>query len=354
MNGAQSPSALEAKVYLGEILGKAGQLDKADALMRRSIAALREQLPGDDLRLAAALGFHGVLLADRRDFEQAEAVFNEALAIRRAKAGPDGQQIALIQSHLGRINHEQGRPLQAIAHLQAALDINADAGNSGTLSDAVSRMNLGAMYEEVGDYAEAIALFRRALEIARAQGRSGLIEAVAHQSLGRALMLSGDAEESRAQLEVPIGAIDAPDWALQRGRQRVHLAEWHRRFGTLADALRYVEEAESNLQDIGGAAHPRTAAVLRLRGLIALQERRVPDAKRHLKQARALLVAARNKRYIGVGELDLDLAELALAAGDLAAARRQLAQARDILADQLHAAAPMRERIARLAARLAG
>lgn len=351
--GADDVRTLRTRIYLAEALFNADRRDEARALMDASIAKMRATLPPDDLDLISALGFHGVLLRELGESDAAEDVFLEILAQRQSLLERDSQKIAIVHNNLGRVYYDQGRTFEAIEQYQAAFDAGAREGADEDPSRAIDYMNLASLYEEVSDFERAEPLMRAGVAILEANpGAVGFLLPLGRQNFGRLLMLAGKADEARAWLERPIEDKPDKDWAMERGRQRIHLAEWHRRYGAADEARRWLDAAEANLADIGGAESPRRAAIERNRGLLALARGDYAAARAELESARARLVAARSETYVGVGELDLELADLERRAGDIALARTLLALARATLDPLLAPNAPQRERIARLAREL--
>jgi tetratricopeptide (TPR) repeat protein/tRNA A-37 threonylcarbamoyl transferase component Bud32 len=349
VDGPDSPPALTYQVYLSEALYNAGRADEARALMDSSIAKLRAALAPDDLQLITALGFYGVLLRDLGDAEAAERVFLEILAQRQSLLERDSQKIAVVHNNLGRVYYNQGRSLKAIEQFRAAYETGSRSGTENDPSRALDLLNLASLYEEVGDYAQAEPLMRRGSEILEASTEDvGQLLPLSRQNLGRLLMLAGKAEESRYWLEKPIDPKPDRDWAFERGRQRIHLADWHRRFGDRAQARQWLAEAEAHLDDIGGPESPRIAAIERIKGQLAAADGDIAAAIALLESASARYVKAVGDRYVGVGDLALELATVAQSAGQVERARRELARAHDILDPLLSDAAPQHARMAAL------
>jgi tetratricopeptide (TPR) repeat protein/predicted Ser/Thr protein kinase len=348
--GPEATQTLRSQVYLGEALYNAGRHDEARVVMEDSIGRMRARLPADDLDLVSALGFHAVLLRDLGQTEAAEAVFLEILAQRQSLLEADSQKIAIVHNNLGNVYYLQGRTREAIEQFQAVYDIGAREGSEQDPSRALDMINLASLYEEVGDYVRAEPLMRQGAAILEANvDEVGFLAALVRQNLGRLLMLAGQADEARTWLEIPIPDKADKDWAMERGRQRIHLADWHRRYGRAEDARHWLAEAEANLADIGGAQSPRIAAIERVRGQLAAAAGDADAARTDLEAARTRLVQARGERYVGVGDLHLELADLAWSSGDRATARRELTQAVEILDPVLAGTAPQRTRIERLA-----
>jgi serine/threonine protein kinase len=351
-DGAQAIDTLRYRVSLAEILSRGARKDEARRMMEESLAGLRARLAPDHPVLLSALGFYGVLLRDNGDSEGAERIFLEILRHRQSMLGVDSHKVALTHNNLGGVYYNRGDTWKAIEQFRAAHEANARAGSERDPARALGMMNLAALYEEVGDFESAEPLMRDGAQILAGHDDAGVLEASSTQNLGRLLLLAGKSAEARIWLEKPIPDHGGPDYALERGRQRIHLAEWHRRFGDPQQAWFWLEKAEDNLADVGGPDSPRVAAIKRLRGLLLDAKGDYAGARRELEAARERLVAARRPRYVGVGDLSLDLAEVALHAGDDATARRELQHAHRILEPQLAPQAPQRERLAAAAKRL--
>jgi eukaryotic-like serine/threonine-protein kinase len=346
-DGPDAVDTLRYQVYLGEALYNAGRNDEARLIMDQSIARLRATQPPDSLELIASLGFYGVLLRDLGESAAAEAVFLEILTHRQALLEGDSQKIAIVHNNLGRVYYDQGRTRDAIVQYQAAYDLGARDGADEDPSRAIDNLNLGSMYEEIGDYAAGSVLMRRGLAILEKDPQDvGFLLTMARQNLGRLLMLAGQAEESRVLLEQTIDTREDRDWAMERGRQRIHLADWHRRFGDASEARRWLAQAEANVADIGGADSPRVSAIERVRGLLAAAAGDHAAARKDLASARERLRAARGDAYVGVGELDMELAAISASLGERDRAQRELASARRILDPVLSERAPQRARLA--------
>ncbi|MCK7592052.1 protein kinase domain-containing protein [Pseudomarimonas salicorniae] len=351
LEGSESLDAWRYEVYLGEMLYNASRDEEALSVTRRAVAGLGTALGGDHPDFVSALGFYGNLLHSLGDNAAAEEVFLRILAHRERLLQRDSQKLALIHNALGTVYYNTGRSLEAIDQFRAALEIGAREGSRDDPSHAIDLMNLASLYEQVGDYAPALPLMRRANAVFETDpDNAQSLLPQSRQNLGRLLMLAGEAEESRRWLEMPIGERPDRGWITERGRQRLHLAEWERRFGTRDQALRWMREAEGRLEDIGGAGSPRAAQLARTRGLIAFADGEAQRARAELEGARARLLAARGERFVGLGEIDLDLAEVALSEGRPVEARELLARARRILDPVLAPAAPQRVRLQALEA----
>ena len=351
LHGADHADTHEARVFLAEMMRTDGRYEAAEPLMADAVAGLRRRLAADDERLVSALGFQAELLREVGKRRQAEAVLLEVLQHRGRRQERDSNQLALVHSALGSVYYEDGRTREAVEQLLASLRISERILDAFDPSLGIDYNNVAALYEEMGDYQASEPLMRRALEIAAASSADQpLLHMQYRQNLGRLLMLAGKPEEARDWLEKPIDAGEGEGFRVQAWRQRLHLAEWERRYGSAAKAHDYVAEAERTVDDIGGVESARYAQLLRTRALLASAAGRRDAARRDLEQALVTLRAARGETYVGVGELLLDLADLDLLDRDAKAANARLASARPILEPVLAPAAPQRARLEALSA----
>jgi tetratricopeptide (TPR) repeat protein len=351
LSGADGADALEARVYLAEMLRTDGRLEEAEPVMRDAVDGLRRRLPGDDERLIGALGFQAELLREVGKRREAENVLLEMLEHRGKLLERDSNQLALVHSALGSVYYEDGRTREATVQLLASLQIGERILDAFDPSLGIDYNNVAALYEEQGDYEAAEPLMRRALNIATASGQEQpLLHLQYRQNLGRLLMLAGKQDEALEWLQREIPQGEGEGFRIQRWRQRLHLAEWERRHGDAAKAAAHIVAAERTVEDIGGVESARYAQLLRTRGLLARAAGRLADARKDLEQAMTILAAARGETYVGVGELMLDLADLDLQANDAKAASVRLQAARPILDPVLAPTAPQRARLEALSA----
>ena len=353
--GAGHAVPSEIELYLAELHALADRPAAARALLDAPVARLRKALRADDPVLLNALTIQAMVLRESGEGEAAAQVLDDVLQHRRAVLAEDSWLIASVHNALGQVRYEQGRSLEAAAQFGAALE----AGRRSLADDdpalAEHLNNLGELYEELGVPSRGLPLLREALAIAqRAPEGQELLVVRYRQNLGRMLLLAGEESESFFWLSQPVPAIDDPRYRLQAARQRLHLAEWHRRFGEAAQAARLLDELEATLPDLGGAAGHRWAFALRIRA--ALQEAAgQPGAARELlASALDIATGSRGERWPGTGLVLLQRAELEESAGHRDAARRWSRRAAAVLEDGLMPDAPdlvrlraLRERVGR-------
>jgi serine/threonine-protein kinase len=332
--GPASDEAADAEMYLSELLRFAGRHEEAAVLVEEALAHLRALHPEGHPELLSALSIQAELLREMGDTAGAEAVLSGILAHRQAMLAADSELLALVHSALGSVYYEQGRTRDATAQFLETLRISERSFAADDPTMAVDYNNVASLYEEQGDYPAAEPMFRRAVAIMEQHPDDHLPRlAQFRQNLGRLLLLAGKAGEAREWLEIPVPEMEGEiaSMALQRARQALHLAEWHRRYGDADDAARWLERVEDQVDAIGGRGAPRYAQALRTRALLSVARGAAQAAREDLLAARALLVEGRGERYVGVGELALDLAGLALGQGQREEAARWLAEAERIL-----------------------
>ncbi len=352
--GEDSIETAQAEVYLAEAMTVGGRAREAGPLMARAIAKLRRGLAPDDFGLLSALSFQATQLREAGDADAAEQVLLELIAQRQALLDADSGLLANAYSALGSAYYEQGRTREAAAMLIETLRIGEHTLAPDDPSIAIDLNNVAALQEEMGDYAAAEPLMRRALAIIAQRPEEHAVRlAQFRQNLGRLLLLSGQRAESLELLSLEVGDGEQSGWGVQRSRRRLHLAEWHRRWGDAREAERWLDEAEAHVDEMGGREAARYAQLLRTRALLRRSQGDSEAARALLVDARAVLASTRGETYVGIGEIELDLAELAASRRDFAAAGAHLSAARERLDPVLVEAAPQRGRLQRLQEALA-
>jgi eukaryotic-like serine/threonine-protein kinase len=347
--GRDSLDALRVAAFRSEVLRDSGRAPEARAELERLLSVMQARLPEDHPRLLEAYGYYANTLLLLDDTARAQEVFERMLVHRQRLLEQDRSPLGFVHNGLGTLYYQQGRTREAAEQMTLALAIGERTLGPDDSSLALDINNVGSLYEEMGDYVRAEPLLRRAYAIMeRAQADRPAQFAQFRQNLGRLLMLAGKADEAFPLIEAPIADEPGDPWAMQRARRAFHRAEWQRRYGDPGQAAVLLDEAAPLIDAVSGRNSARYAALLRSRGLLSMAIGSTADARQQLQEARALLAAARGERYIGVAEIDLDLAELDLRNADREAARARLYAAAPIIDEVAAVTAPQRSRLAEL------
>lgn len=143
---------------------RAGRVDEAEGLFRRSLAFFEQAEGPDHLDVAAVLGNLGALLEDKCDYQAAEECYVRAAAITEAieddsQSYEDDRDVARLRlqslDNLGRIHRTHGRYAQADLVVRRALDFAEWAFGSESLEASGALNNLGMLGKFAGWFDEA-------------------------------------------------------------------------------------------------------------------------------------------------------------------------------------------------------
>jgi tetratricopeptide (TPR) repeat protein len=274
---------------------RTGQLDRAEALARESLAIVEASLPDPHQRRSSALDSLRQVLIDSRKFDEAIALGLRVIAMDEATRGPGHTALGTDHNTLGFTYMLSGDYANAAAHFRSALaiaetipdndrraaiyraDLGYSTGLGGDLAEArqliesalarfraqpeVDYSEVSSALEKLGDlerrsghFDEALATYRQSDEIYRNYLKTGPTEWHARTliGLGRTLAESGRNDlQAEGALREAIAKMTAPPTRLSplRVEAKAALAELLNRNGNAADARRYVQEAsgEANL-----------------------------------------------------------------------------------------------------------
>src|SRR6185312_5174315 len=154
----------QAELYetLGSIYQQLGNYDRADTLLRASLAERRALFQSDNPDIANSLLALGLLFDARAQYDSAEILIRQALAMQQ-RALPHGDPaIAKTTSALGRLFEDQGRYPDAIATLDQAVQLLSARGSQPSdLDAAITELANAHFY--AGHYAISDSLNQRAL-----------------------------------------------------------------------------------------------------------------------------------------------------------------------------------------------
>ena len=237
----------QAELYetLGSIYQQLGNYDRADTLLRASLAERRALFQSDNPDIANSLLALGLLFDARAQYDSAEILIRQALAMQQ-RALPHGDPaIAKTTSALGRLFEDQGRYPDAIATLDQAVQLLSARGSQPSdLDAAITELANAHFY--AGHYAISDSLNQRALLMDRS--------------------LYGPRHPNVADDLINLGAIQYE-------------------YGHYFAAERYYRDALAIIRAWYGENNPETASALTMLGRTLIDENKYDEAAQLLTEA---------------------------------------------------------------------
>ncbi len=378
--GPEHVDTAETRQHLGMVLGLAGELPRALSELRHALASLEAQLPATDPRLVKARLSLGEIERENGELDHAEATLRRAL---EEPVALEPRTLADARSALANVLLLAGHFAEAkTLALAAAHDLEALAAPPSDLADAYN--SLGEICRNRNELAEAETYLRRALAtfppamrgsneegatynnlgaVLRARGEYAAAAAAYEEALAVLLRLHGDehhfvgtTRQNLAKLELELGDLGAAEkHARQALASLSHtLAPEHSRLGlawrTLAEILRdqgrlaaardAAERGADLLARAVDAPHPWLAASDETLGSILLALGRLPAAEAALERSLAAWEKTVGPRASGTADVRLSLATLAARRGHPEEERRLLGEAIEIYQQSLGADHP--------------
>jgi len=152
---------------MARLYGNLGLYDRAEPLIRESLALRRELFAPPHAAIASALDFLGTVVHRRGDYQGAEALFRESLAMRRELYEPPHMDLAESLNNLSWCLGDQGRDQEAVDLDQEALDMRRALKGDRDPDVAQSLNNIASGLYSQGRLDEAEPLWREALALRR-------------------------------------------------------------------------------------------------------------------------------------------------------------------------------------------
>ncbi|HEV3201339.1 MAG TPA: tetratricopeptide repeat protein [Bryobacteraceae bacterium] len=151
---------------LGAHYVEVGRLDKAEALLRKSLAIYSALLPGDSIPLALVRNALANLMVGDRRYDEAGTLIEASLITFRKHPAPGSGEEAVGLNNLGVVRRYQGKNQEAIELFEQSIRITET--ELGPSHPALLRAlnNLATMYAAAGRHDDADAAFQRAVSIA--------------------------------------------------------------------------------------------------------------------------------------------------------------------------------------------
>lgn len=304
----QPRNLARALVWLGEIQSLAGDLPRAEILLRRGLAMLELALGTSHPEVAAARNSLAIVYQAQGLPGRAEPLHQRALSMQQSVLGPDHVAVATSLNNLAILYKGQGLYERAERLYQRALDIQEKALGPRHLAVASSLANLATLYQVEGRYAEAEALLRRALGIqveTLGAGHPSVALSLSHLSAAYA------AQARYAEAEpLALRALAIRRAAL--GESHLEVADSLSALAALVLARRDASQAEpfarralSIREATLGESHPDVASSLEQLAQVHLARQRLDDALPLLWRSLALSEAHLRREGLDFSELRL-------------------------------------------------
>ncbi|MBL1216709.1 MAG: hypothetical protein D8M59_04360 [Planctomycetes bacterium] len=191
-----------AQSTLADVLERKGALDEAESLYRENLVIRRAD---DEGGLNEAKGLHnlGAFLGRHGQYQEARPLLVKALDIRRAKYPPTHYNIANSLMALARTYRGEGDHETSVPMYEEALAIYQKGRPEGHRSITNAHRSLGEAYESVGQHAEALAQFRIVQDLVEQHESDDLARRIDSRSdIARILIAIDGQEEARSLLKM--------------------------------------------------------------------------------------------------------------------------------------------------------
>jgi serine/threonine-protein kinase len=242
--GTDNPEVAQSLLSIGKLMDAQAEYDSADALVTRGLAMMKRHLPLDDPRVWKASVAAGTILYDKGDYDRSIAILSEAVRLAEAQA-PASADLGFALSELANTHFYAGNYAISDTLNRRALAIDRRFYGNKHPHVADDLMNLGQIQFEMQNFAEAERFDSEALVITRAWYGN------AHPETASNLTLLGRALVSQKKLD--------------EGAQ------------VLREAVEVQERAY-------GPVHPRVASALNELGRVAQQQGNLGEAEKDFRR----------------------------------------------------------------------
>jgi serine/threonine-protein kinase len=317
---------------LGTAARLSGDLDRAETLLRRSVALREESFGTDSLEAAASLEDLGKAQRMAARFAEAAATLERALAIRRQRLPPRDPAIAASLDALAGVHWALGHYREATDMVERAVAV-MEAGRPDDAEVDRMRGNLGQALEAIGELERARGVYQRMLEHAeRLGGPEGPNVVFAVLGLGTCALADEDFTAARKYLERAVslklkeyGSSHSSTAEAQRvlGSALVGDGEW-------AAGRALLDTAVATDEDLLGPRHPELASALVASGRAYLGAGQLDRAAADFSRALEIREQALGASATQVGEVLVEKATLELTRQEPALAEPLLRRALEI------------------------
>ncbi len=259
-----SPSYVQTNQIASSDLEQAGTKLYREGRFAEAATAFQEaaqtyEAQGNSLRQALNLSNLSLAYQQLGLWSQAEAAIDQSLEILQANNSPNSNQIAAQSLNIqGKLQFSQGKVESALETWKQATEVCTQLGDIvGAIN---SRINQAQALQTLGFYRRALDLLIEVKEDLNTQSDS-LTKVVGLRSLGEALQLSGNLEESRTVLESSLAIARQIDAGDQISATLFSLGNTARSEGKMEDALGFYQQAAAT------ASFPQTKVKAQLNQL---------------------------------------------------------------------------------------
>jgi CHAT domain-containing protein len=194
---SKGPENLQNLIQQGQVLYEAGRLVEAQELLQR--VSQQYQARGDKLRQAVTLSNLALVFQQRGMFIEATKAINDSLQLLSPQGSKQHLQVQAQTLEIqGSLQLEQGQAEQGLKTWERSEKTYAQISDkSGIIR---SRINQAQALQVLGFYRRALTMLTEVGKNLQSQPDS-LTKAVELRSLGNALQLTGDLEQSRQVLQ---------------------------------------------------------------------------------------------------------------------------------------------------------
>lgn len=206
LGGRDDPRIASALEWMSVSLAELGRLEEAEAPMRQAVEMYRRLDPEPNEALASALASFTDLLRTRGSYAEAFEVGAEALAMAREVFGPEHLEVASALNQHASTLSRWGRPEQAIPYVEEGLAIRRAVFDGSHVEVAASLGNLANILVGLERLDEALEPRRASTDMMRDIFPDGhpYVAAGTH-SLGALLSQMGRVEEAEQMLREALG-----------------------------------------------------------------------------------------------------------------------------------------------------
>ena len=203
------PELADALSSLGNLRRHTGDMARAEAELRESIAVSGRAKASENIDIGPTLNSLAILLRTRNP-DEALRLYQRAYDVATRKQGYENGEAGIILANIGSIHTLQHRFSQARVSLERALALVEKFNGPGDHRLAGILGNLAIVHKELGDNDRALAMSRRDLELSsHALGARHPIIGTIWLNMSRITARSGDLEEALRQVEKSLEVLGA-------------------------------------------------------------------------------------------------------------------------------------------------